>query len=234
MALITALLMTSMLGVLAGGLSLVLSAAPAAAANQRAAVATAYVARAGMEVALQELAAAPAWDPMLSGAATSPLVDGPSSGSRRLPDGGSIDIGVLTNVLTCGAPTACSDASAAAVTRDRPWGANNPRWRPFLYGPSAAIGLDDLPQYYLVAWVGDDGSEVDGRPETDAVDGAGAGVVRIVVQAFGPRHSHAAIEAVAGRRCDRIGEETVCVPGMRVHAWRARTGAFLDPAPAEP
>lgn len=225
MALIVALLVLSVLSALGLGLSLVLSVDPMAAANQREAASTLYVARAGLELAARELAIAPSWDAWLSGAATSAWVDGASSGVRRLPTGESIDIGVLTNQLVCRRDAPCSDAQAAAITRNRPWGANNPRWRPFLYGPTAGLGLGLLSdQHFLIAWIGDDGAETDDKPGEDGVAEAGGGVVRVLVQAFGPFHSRQSVQAHISRRCESIEGEQVCEPGVRVHGWRALGG----------
>lgn len=223
MALIVALLMVSVLSVLGLGLGLVVSTDPLAAANQREASATHYVARGGLELAIQELAVASSWDSWLNGAATSSLVDGASSGTRTLPLGEALDIDRLTNLWTCGDAEACTDDQIATASRDRPWGANNPRWRPILHGPAPAIGLGDATDlYYVIVWIGDDEGEVDGRPEVDGALGEGGGVVRLLAQAFGPFHSRQAVEAVVSRRCDLVDGTWTCVPGIRVEAWRAR------------
>lgn len=220
-ALIIALLVLSVLSALGLGLSLVVSIDPLAAANQRESASALYVARAGMELAARELATAASWDGWLSGASTSTQVDGPASGSRTLPTGESIDIEGLTNQLICGRAAACTDAQMTAVTRDRPWGANNPRWRPFLYGSTSSLGLGPASeQHYVIAWIGDDGAERDGRPEADGNDEAGGGVVRVVVQAFGPFRSRQTIEAHISRRCEVVDDVRACEPGIRVQGWK--------------
>ena len=79
--------------------------------------------------------------------------------------GETIDLTSLTNELTCGLRTACTDADRSAQTVDRPWGANNPQWRPFLHAP---LPLSTLPRHldpYVIVWVGDDGRETDGSCE---------------------------------------------------------------------
>lgn len=225
MALIIALLMLSILSAIGLGLSLVVSVDPMTAANQREATSALYIARAGLELAARELATASTWDAWLSGAATSTLVDGASSGIRILPSGAAIDIGRLTNQLTCDRETACSDAEMVSTTRERPWGPNNPRWRPFLYGSTTSLGLAAASeQHYLIVWIGDDSAERDGRPDTDGPDDAGGGVVRLVVQAFGPFRSRQGLEAQLSRRCEVIGGLRVCEPGVRVQGLRARGG----------
>lgn len=220
-ALIVALMMLSILSALGLGLSLVVSSDPRAAANQREATSSVYIARAGLELAVRELTATSGWDPWLSGAGTSGLVDGPASGTRTVPSGDAIDIGRLTNQLTCGRDTACTDAQADAITRARPWGANNPRWRPFIYGSTAALGLSQISDlHYLIAWIGDDGAETDGDPGRDGSDEAGGGIVRVVVHAFGPFHSRQSVEARISRRCEEINGTRSCDPGLRALAVR--------------
>lgn len=220
-ALIVALLMLSVLSALGLGLSLVVSMDPLAAANHRESASAHYVARAGMELAARELATATSWDAWLSGASTSTLVDGPASGSRSLPTGESIDLDRLTNQLVCGRDATCTGAQAVAVTRARPWGPNNPRWRPFLYGSTVSLGLGlTSEQHYVIAWVGDDGAERDGRPEADGSDAAGGGAVRVVVQAFGPSRSRQTVEAHISRRCEAVDGARICEPGIRVQKWK--------------
>jgi hypothetical protein len=217
LALIVSLMMLSILSALGLGLSLIVSSDPRAAANQREGAAAEYVARAGLELAVRELTTTPAWDAWLSGAATSSLVDGAASGTRTLPSGDTIDIGRLTNQLTCGRDAACTDAQADAVTRDRPWGANNPRWRPFIYGSTSALGLTTLSdRHYLLVFVGDDGAERDGRPDMDGPDEAGGGIVRLSSHAFGPFHSRQSLEARVSRRCEALEGVRSCEAGLRV------------------
>lgn len=221
LALVVALLVLSVLSALGLGLSMVVSMDPLAAANQRESVSALYAARAGMELAARELAMAASWDPWLSGASTSTLVDGPASGPRSLPTGESLDIERLTNQLICGRDATCTEAQATAITRDRPWGADNPRWRPFLYGSTMSLGLGPASeQHYVIAWIGDDGAERDGRPEADGSDDAGGGVVRVVVQAFGPFRSRQMVEAHVSRPCDVVDGSRRCEAGIRVQGWK--------------
>jgi hypothetical protein len=96
-----------------------------------------------------------------------------------------------------------------AVTAVRPWGANNPRWTPYLYGP-----LKDLlpaSSGYVVVFAGDDPAETDGAPYVDAADPAAAGhdVLALRAEAFGPRHAHCTIRLTAAR----------AAPSVRVTSW---------------
>ncbi len=225
MALIVSLLTLSILSAMGMALALVVSVDPMAAANQREATSTLYMARAGLELAAREIAVSSSWDAWLSGAATSTLVDGPPSGARSLSSGESIDLERLTNQLICGRDAACAETQTTANTRDRPWGENNPRWRPFLYGSAPSLGLGAASeQHYLIVWIGDDGAERDARPDVDGPDAAGGGIVRVVVQAFGPFRSRQLVEAHLSRKCEVVGVARVCEPGIRLSAWQVRGG----------
>ena len=59
-----------------------------------------------------------------------PAALGRSIGRRDRPDRSD-------QRLTCGRASGCTDVTRMAATAERPWGANNPWWRPFLYGPLA-------------------------------------------------------------------------------------------------
>ncbi len=63
------------------------------------------------------------------------------------------------------------DAQMDAVTADRPWGMNNPRWQTFGSGWLRDIApLADAPHVYVVVWIGDDPLETDGDPLRDEPD----------------------------------------------------------------
>ena len=87
----------------------------------------------------------------------------------RLPGGGVVDLTAATNLLNCGKSATCTAAQMDANSQERPWGANNPAWQLYAYGP-----IEHSPQLarpapcYLAVWVADDGREEDGDPLTDA------------------------------------------------------------------
>jgi type II secretory pathway pseudopilin PulG len=130
MALIVTLLAMALFSTLAGGLVLSSVLERSVAANQEEATELANAADSALELAALELGAIADWNEVLAGARTSARVDG-APGVRVLP-GGAIDLVLLTNELTCGRVTLCTDAQVRTATLDRPWGANNPRWRLFL------------------------------------------------------------------------------------------------------
>ncbi|MGE0460972.1 MAG: hypothetical protein AB7Q16_06350 [Vicinamibacterales bacterium] len=221
-ALITVLLITSIVFTLALGLSLIVSVDHLAVRNHRESAALLQAAEAGIELAARAMAQAPDWNEALSGAVQAPGADGPPSGTRQAEAGDPLDLGVQTNVLNCGLPAGCGPADLQAVTVDRPWGADNPHWRPFLYGPLRSFAAYRFTGHiYIIAWVADDGREVDGDPERDGLaDAPGHGVVRVRADAFGRAGGRRAIEAELVRVCRPDAASFGCLPGIRVQSWR--------------
>ncbi len=188
------------------GLALVLLAMSQtlAAWNERRANTALYAAEAGLERALPDLLKAPEWDSVLDGRVRSGFTDGSPGGTRELPGGVRVDLDQVVALANCGAVVACSDSQITAVTRERPWGPNNPRWRLFAYGPLAGLVPDGgllPPAEYVVVLVADDPAEADSDPLRDGRPGtsAGAGVVQLRAEAFGPDAAHRAIEVMVAR-----------------------------------
>ena len=213
---ITMMAITLMLA-LGSALVLLSSSETAMAANFRAAHEAAYAADAILERALGDLHAVADWTSVVNGSARASFADGAPSGARTLADGSRVDLDQIANLANCGTLTACSDADMAATTAERPWGANNPRWRLYAYGPlSAVLGTAPVDSaFYVVASVADDPSENDGDPSIDGPSDAqspnpGAGVVMLRAEAFGPRNAHRVVEATVKRLST----------GLRVLSWR--------------
>jgi hypothetical protein len=223
LALVTVLVMTSLVLVMALGVAVVVSINQAMVARFRESVALGLAARAGVELAAAHLAAVD-WQAVLDGRAWAPASDGPAGGTRTLPDGDSLDLDRESHRLTCGHVEACTDAQIEAVTVDRPWGANNPRWRLFLFGPTETLMPLAMPAAsYLVVWVADDSREADGDARRDAAEGqAGHGVVRVRARAFGARGSRREADAEVVRVCLPAASGGPCHPGLRVHGLRDR------------
>jgi hypothetical protein len=134
-----------------------------------------------------------------------------------------LDLDAETALLNCGVRSGCTTAQLWAVTRDRPWGVNNPRWRPFLYGPVSSLHPFTRPHpYYVVVWIADDARESDGDPEVDGGGDPprGAGVVRVRADAFGPLRARRALEGELARVCRPAASGERCLPGVRVQSWR--------------
>lgn len=227
-ALVVAVLTVAILSGLGLSLLLTLSIEPRAGANQRAAASSLYAADAAVEAAALEMDRVGDWNGVLSGLVQSSRTDGAPSGARGLPNGETVDISALTDQLTCGRPTGCTDSHRTTSTAERPWGANNPIWRPFLFGTPAGVGLTHLDADYIIVWVGDDGMETDEDP---LVDGGGEGgegrwLLRLRALTIGPRGARQALEAVIARRCDTASGEERCEVGSRVQSWRAVHGSI--------
>ncbi len=171
-----------------------------AASRQRDARIALAAAEAALERASAEIVDVPDWSMVLSGALTSSRVDGPPSSPRIAVGGRTLTPEEVANLATCGSTTACSAAASAAVTAERPWGPNNPRWRPYAYGPIDS-GTPGQAATYVVVLVGDDPSENDGDPSRDgaAPDGPGAGVILLRAEAFGPSDTRRVVEAAIAR-----------------------------------
>ena len=198
MALGTALMMTTMTETKIAG-------------NYRGGYETLYAADGAVERVMQDILTVPNWDDILSGAVTSAFIDGAPSGTRTLPNGMTIDLAQATNMARCGKLT-CSAADLTAITDARPWGANNPVWQLYAYGP-----LEDMiptgtirSRQYVLVWIADDIAENDNDPLKDgqppagcaspcATSNLGRGVIAMMAQAFGPDGTSRTIEVTLAR-----------------------------------
>ena len=198
-----------------------------AAANHDEAAELLNVVEAGLELAARDLAGIADWNAVLGGSQRSPRADGPADQVVYPWPGTAVDLPRLTNRLTCGSDSACSDPSRRALSLERPWGANNPLWRPFLHT------LVSLPtplrwhEAYLVVWIGDDGTERDGDPQRDGGGPAAEGryLLRAHAEGFGRRGQRRAVEADFARFCSGVAPDETCLPGVRILSWRAVGGA---------
>jgi hypothetical protein len=218
-ALIIALLAMLLLSAL--GLMLVLNTSLEImiAGNFRSGQEALYAADAGAERVMADLMNAADWNNILRGAERSVFVDGSQPGARTLSDGSTIDLVKATNLLNCGRPAACSPPEMDALTADRPWGANNPRWILYAYGPLSAMvstGTIDSTMYVAV-WVSDDESENDNDPTTDgdSQSNPGSGITMLHVEAFGPGGTRKAVD-VKVRRVDGSQPPR----GIQLMSWR--------------
>lgn len=221
--LVLAVLVTSVVSALALGLAIIVSASQLAAGRGAEGAALLNAAEAGLELAAYELARRPDWNQVLSGVVVASAADGAPAGARIIPAGGWVSLTGETNQLNCGRTGPCSQAELAAFTPDRPWGANNPVWRPFLYGPMHQLGPFAQPTpAYVVVWVADDSRELDGDPLSDSAlgDPHGGGVLRVRAVAYGAMDARRVVEAELARVCRRADGTLACAPGIRVQSWR--------------
>jgi hypothetical protein len=210
-------LFVAMMGLLmlsAVGAALVLGTSNEAliARNFRDATAAVYAAETLVGRALVDLSAEPDWSAVVGGPAQSSFFDGVPGALRTLADGSAIDLTAVLNLWNCGKRTPCSAADMDAVSNDRPWGLNNPRWRLYACGPVAAMAAPGSRHYGIVL-AADDPAETDNNPALDGggADNPGRGVLLLRGEAFGPGGSHAAVDVTVSR-----GGETA----VRVLSWR--------------
>jgi Tfp pilus assembly protein PilX len=202
-AIVVALLSLLLLTALGLALALTTTTETAISANHRMGQEAMNAADAAIERAMQDLLTIPDWNRALSGTEQSSFIDGGPSGTRTLPDGTTIDLGQLTNLARCGHTSSCSAGDIATNTPERAWGANNPVWQLYAYGPVSELlptGTVNSP-IYVVVMVGDDPSETDGDPLTDGSSGGnpGSGVLSLRAEAFGPHGTHRVVEATVAR-----------------------------------
>lgn len=221
-ALILVVLVSTFLSAIGLGLMMAILMDRLATGNMAGSVALLYAADGGIELAAREMALAPDFDAVLSGAHRSAFIDGAPIGTRAVPGGGTVDLAASTNLLNCGKTSACTTAQMNANSRERPWGANNPRWQLFAYGP-----MRQFPQLmrpaacYLAVWIADDLREQDGNPLEDAAaaDAPGHGIVRVHAETFASAGQRRVIEAELARVCP-ADQAPVCLPGIRVQSWQ--------------
>ena len=225
-ALLVALMAMSVFSVLGMALALTASVDRLAATNHELAIELGNFAETALELAIRDLNGAD-WDDALRGITQSTSTDGPP-GVRQPWPAVELDLGLLTNALTCGQSATCSDGATQAATAERPWGANNARWQLFLHVLLEMDTPSRRSSAYVIVWLGDDGSEVDDDPLTDGGGPAGEGryIIRAHAEAFGPDGGRHAIEAELARSCPMVDGLEACTPGIRVHSWRVVRGAL--------
>lgn len=185
------------------------------AGNYRDGTEALYAADAAVERVIQDILTVPDWNNMLNGAAQSAFVDGaPGDGWRTLPDGSKLNLLQATDMLNCGKITGCDDTAMNAVTEERPWAANNPRWKLYAHAPiNDVLPTPDVNSpFYVVVWVADDPSENDNLPlkdgeppptcdltKPDTCVNGGRGVIAMRAQSFGPGGVQRTIEVTLAR-----------------------------------
>jgi Tfp pilus assembly protein PilX len=221
MALIVALLATLVLSAVGLSLMVMASTELLIAGNYRDGVEAFHAAEAALERSIPELAASPDWAAVLAGTAgvrsAAPSSFSDAVLSAVLADGRTLDLARLTNLLNCPhvfppSATPCTAAQMDHAAGERPWGANNPRWRLYANGPLPALAAGVDSPFYLAVWVADDPAENDADPAHDGIDvsNPGTGILQVRSEAFGPGGARRAVEATLGR----------AGAGLRIISWR--------------
>src|SRR5687767_6607853 len=126
-ALVIALMAVLLLSALGAAVIMVTNTETMISSNYRNSQEALYAADAAVERVVQDLLMSPRWNDILGGTTRSAFVDGGMTVEKNLPGGGVMRLDTATAQLQ-----AESDAQAA-------WGANNPQWRLFAWGPIASI-----------------------------------------------------------------------------------------------
>jgi hypothetical protein len=221
MSLVAVLIASGFFSAVALGLALVVSTDRRAASNYGDAVTMLNAAEAGLELAVRDLASEADWNLVLSGVKQGRFTDGSPSGTKTIPIRGTLSLTTESHLINCGTPGVCTSAQMDAVSQDRPWGANNPRWQPYIYGPLPSLGsfMRDVP-LYVVVWVADDGNEGDGDPLRDGPPAdSGRGVLQLRSEVFGASGARSAVQALVMRVCWTENLVERCLPGLRVQSW---------------
>lgn len=221
-ALIIALMSMMLLTALAAAVVMVSTTETRIAANYRNGQEALYAADAGIERVVQDLLLIPRWNDALAGTVQSSFVDGAAGDLKHLPGGGTATL----CAANCGADTATGQLQATTDAVGF-WGANNPQWRLFAWGPMSDMLPDfriDSPMY-VVVWIADDPSEEDGDASIDT-----NGVLTLHAEAYGPSGTRKTIEVTIARTsATEIERGQVAQRGQEELNQRARKAAVETP-----
>jgi Tfp pilus assembly protein PilX len=216
-ALIVVLLATMLLTGLALSLVLITSGETMLTANYRHSQEVLYGADAAIERVVQDVLTVSQWNQLIDpgGNLQSSFTEGPTV--VTLADGTTIDVEKERARLQ-----AESDATAV-------WGANNPVWQLYAYGPLSSILPDGVDSpVYVAVFVADDPSETDGNPSND-----GNGVLTLHAEAWGAGGSRKVVEVTLARTSTtEIERGYIAQRGQEEWNQRARKAAVQTPGGA--
>ena len=221
-ALIIALMAMMLLTALGAAVVMVSNTETHIAGNYRNSQEALYAADAAVERVVQDLLLIPRWNDILGATAQSGFVDGGMTAAKTLPGGGSI-------TLCCGANTATAQLQAETDTLNL-WGANNPQWTLFAWGPLQDMLPNDQidSPMYVAVWVADDPAETDGNPLTD-----GNGTLTLHAEAVGPSGTRKVVEVTVARTSStEIERGQIAQRGQEELNQRARKAAVQTPGKA--
>jgi hypothetical protein len=221
-ALIIALMAMMLLTALGAAVVMVSNTETHIAGNYRNSQEALYAADAAVERVVQDLLLIPRWNDILGGTAQSGFVDGGMGAAKTLPGGG-------TMTLCCGANTATAQLQGETDSLNL-WGANNPQWKLFAWGPLQDMLPNDQidSPMYVAVWVADDPAETDGNPATD-----GNGTLTLHAEAVGPSGTRKVVEVTVARTSStEIERGQIAQRGQEELNQRARKAAVQTPGKA--
>jgi hypothetical protein len=214
-ALIIALMATMLLSALGAAVIMVSRTETAIANNYRNSQEALYAADAAIDRVVQDLLMVPRWNDILAGTTQSGFIDGTAAAAKTLPGGGTITLTSATTELQTNTDTA------------NLWGANNPQWKLFAWGPLSEIAnqvVIDSPMYVAV-WVADDPAETDDNPLADV-----NGTLTLHAEAIGPGGTRKVIEVTVARTSGtEIERGQIAQRGQEELNQRARKAAVQTP-----
>jgi PilX N-terminal len=214
-ALVIALMAVLLLTALGATVVMVTNTETKISANHRNSTEALYAADAAVERVVEELLMVPRWNDILNGTAHSAFSDGSPTATRTLPAGGTIRLDAATTQLQ-------NDSNAVAQ-----WGANNPQWKLFAWGPLSDIspGVEIDSPMYAVVWIADDPAEADGDPAADT-----NGTLTVHAEALGPFGTRKVIEVTVARTSStEIERGMIAQRGQEELNQRARKAAVQTP-----
>ena len=241
-ALIIALMSMMLLTALAAAVVMVTNTETMISANHRNSQEALYAADAAVERIVQDLLMTPRWNDVLAGTVQSSFIDGAMTSTKTMPTGGSM-------VLCCGTNTATAQLQSDTDSLNL-WGANNPQWKLFAWGPLSDILSNSQidSTIYVAVWAADDpadsvdGATPDGNPLNDSngvltlhAEAIGAGGTRKVVEVTVARTSSTEIERgqIAQRGQEELNQRArkaaVQLPGKSLTAsdMNVKTGGMV-------
>lgn len=227
-ALVTALMATMLLTALGMSVVLVSNTETMITGNYNTSAEALYAADAAIERAVQDLLMIPRWDDIIGGGSAgsgalskeiSSFTEGDAQTTITLPGGGKAPLCCGSNSLT-GQMQADTNAQNA-------WGANNPSWRLFAWGPVKSFlptsSIDS--QEFVAVWAADDPTENDANPLKDT-----NGVITLHAEAFGPSGAHKIVEVTVSRTSGtEIERGQIAQRGQEELNQRARKAAVQTP-----
>jgi len=214
-ALIIALMAMMLLTALGATVVMVSRTETAIANNYRNSQEALYAADAAIDRVVQDLLMVPRWNDMLAGTITSSFMDGSASASKILPGGGTLTL-----------TSATAELQSATDIADE-WGANDPQWKLFAWGPLSEIasGITIDSPMYVAVWVADDPAETDDDPLSDT-----NGVLTLHAEAIGPAGTRKVIEVTVARTSGtEIERGQIAQRGQEELNQRARKAAVQTP-----